>query len=434
MSLNDIVTVNISTETTAPSRVGFGTPLIMGYHTLWPERARTYASYQAVLDDGFPSTSAIARCAQSIFSQNPKVTSVVVGRAANAPTQVITVDVIDAVDDTDYAITINGTEFEIDSGAGATPNSIAVALAAAINAGAEPVTAGTPTLGEFTLTADVAGDLFTCEVDRAQITKQTTTADPGIVADITAVRQANDDWYCLALTSLGKAEIKAAAAYIEAAIKIMAVSSSDDDIPTTAVDDLASEMAALNYARTVLLYHPDAETYYPAAGWAGIMLPGDPGSATWKFKTIAGSPVTVITETEKTNLENKSCNHYREIAGVAITQQGVTCSGEFADVTRFVDFIRARLQEYIYGVLVNRPKVPFTDPGIGLIENQVRAVMSLGINSGGFAADPAPTVTVPKAADVPFTDKASRTLPDVEFAATLAGAIHQLTVNGSVTV
>ncbi len=434
MSLNDIVNVNISTQTTAPTRVGFGTPLIMGYHTEWPERARVYSSYQAVLDDGFDAAHPIARCAASVFSQSPKISRAIVGRAANAPTMVMTVEVVQVVNNWDYAIEINGTEFEINSGGAATANSIAVALAGAINGGSEPVTAGTPTGGEFTLTADVAGDLFTCSVDRDYITKQNTTTDPGIVADISAVRQVNDEWYALFLTSLSKAEIKAAAAYIETAIKILVTSSSDDDILTTAVDDLGSELAALNYARTLLLYHPDAETYFPGAGWAGIALPKDPGSLTWKFKTIAGSPVTVITSTEQVNLESKSVNHYQEVAGVAITQQGVTSSGEFIDITRFVDFVRARLQEYIFAQLINRDKIPFTDPGIAVIEAQIRAVMSLGISVGGFAADPEPIVTVPKAADVAFTDKASRTLPDCEFQATLAGAIHQLTVNGSVTV
>jgi len=434
MSLDDIVSVTITTETTSPTRAGFGVPMVFAYHTVFPERARTYTSLQSVLDDGFDADSPVARCVGSLFSQNPRPSSVVVGRAANAPTQLIDVEVITAVDDTDYTMTINGTDFTIDSGGAATVNSIATALQVAINGGTEPVTAGTVTGGAFTLTADVAGDLFTLEQDRGFITKQTVTLDPGVAADIAAIQAVNDDWYSLHLTSLSLAEISAAAAYIETQVKLMVTSTSDDDILTTSTSDIASVLAAANYGRTALLWHPNAETYYPGAGWAGGRLPNDPGSQTWKFKTIAGSPVTVITETEKTNVEGKSCNHYREIAGVAITQQGVVAGGEFIDVVRFVDWVRSELQADIYTLFVNKPKVPYTDPGIGSIEAVVWAVMNRGIDAGGFAANPEPEVTVPLAENVATADKLARTLRNVDFTAVLAGAIHKAIVTGTVTV
>jgi len=68
------------------------------------------------------------------------------------------------------------------------------------------------------------------------------------------------------------------------------------------------------------------------------------------------------------------------------------------------------------------------------VEAEVRAVMVLCVNQGILAADPAPTVSVPRAADVSMIDKAARLLPDVKFEATLAGAIHKVIVNGTVSV
>ena len=112
------------------------------------------------------------------------------------------------------------------------------------------------------------------------------------------------------------------------------------------------------------------------------------------------------------------------------------CSSDltFIDITRSVDFLRARLQEFIYAQLANLDKIPFTDEGVAVIEAEVRAVLQLGIGQGILAANPEPVITVPRVADVSFSDKASRLLPDVEFEATLAGAIHSVQIEGVVSV
>ena len=432
MALSDIVQVNITTQATAPSRVGFGTPLVMAYHTVFPERARIYKSITAMVDDGFAPNDPAVRAVQAILSQNPKVGEVVVGRAANAPTQKINLAPVVA-NDTLYRVTINGVDFDFTSDATATADEITAGLALAINGGSEPVTA-TDNVGDLDLVTDTAGLLFTLEVDRQLLKQANTTVDPGIVADISAVQNENNDWYALHLTSLGKAEIEAAAAYIEAQVKAMIVSSADDDIYTTATTDVGSALSTANYARTALMYHPKSMIQYAGAAWAGKNLPKDPGSITWKFKTLAGVDTVQLTETEITNLENKNVNHFTSVSGISITQQGTMAGGTFIDITRSVDFLRARLQEFIYAQLANLDKIPFTDEGVAVIEAEVRAVLQLGIGQGILAANPEPVITVPRVADVSFSDKASRLLPDVEFEATLAGAIHSVQIEGVVSV
>ena len=94
----------------------------------------------------------------------------------------------------------------------------------------------------------------------------------------------------------------------------------------------------------------------------------------------------------------------------------------------------SRIQEFVYSVLVNSNKVPYTDAGITAIESEVKRALQLGISNNFIANDPAPTVTVPKAANVPPNDKAQRILRNVRFQATLAGAIHAINITGTVTV
>lgn len=432
MALDDLVQVTITTQATAPSALGFGTPLVMGFHTVFAERARVYTTIAAMLTDGFVAADPEVLVATAILAQNPKVTQIIVGRMANAMTQTINFAPAQVVDNTDYTITINGVAFTIDSGVAATATSIMTLLHTAINAGAEPVTS-TDNLGDIDVAADVAGDLYTYEIDRTLLDSSDDTADAGVVADYNAIKNENDDFYSVHLTSQSKAEVAALAAVIETEVKLLLVTSQDTDIPTVAATDLATTLQTANYLRTALLWHTKAHQH-GAAGWAGVMLPKDPGSATWKFKTIAGVDTVVITSAEETNLRGKNANWYTSVSGVSITCEGVTAGGQFIDITRGIDWLRARLQERIFAKLAALDKVPFTDDGIGIVENEVRGQMDDGIDVGLLAADPPPTVTVPLAADVSFTDKANRLLPDVEFAATLAGAIHSIEITGAVTV
>lgn len=431
MSLDSIITVIISTLTTAPTRVGFGTPLVMGFHTVFPERARVYTSTADMVTDGFATTDPEVAVATALFAQNPKPPQIIVGRRANGSTMDIKLTPI-VQDSTTYNVTINGTVFTFVSDVSATADEITLGLVTAINLGSEPVTA-TDNVGTFNLVANVVGELFTLEVDRALLTQDDETPDAGIVADYLAIQVENDDFYGVFSTSHATLEIEALAVTIETQKKIMLMATADDDVLTGSSSDLLSTLETANYKRTIGMYHPKPHQYSGAA-WAGGILPLDPGSVTWKFKTLAGVDSTVLTATEQANVLGKNGNIYTTVAGVAITSNGTAASGEFIDITRGVDWLAQRLQERIFAQLANLPKVPFTNQGIGVVEAEVRGQLQEGISVGLLAADPEPTVTVPDAGDVATADKTARLLPDVNFTATLAGAIHAVQINGTISV
>lgn len=456
MSLQDLVTVQIDKQTAPVSRVGFGTPLIMSTEADEDDRfAATTKEYTALdqmgsTGDDFDTAGVAYRMAQTIFAQNPKVDKIVVGKRANPP--LMTVEFTPVVkNSTAYVVIIGGrgaaggdTEtFTFTSDASATATEIVDGLVALINAGAQKVFAsnvadvlkieaadsagGTPT----------AGKPFTVQVDRTLLAGQNKTPDPGVATDLTTIRTAvdgNDDWYAAFVDSFGLAEISAMAAAIETLFKIYLPTTFDADILLAGSSDIGSVLQAADYARTALSWHETPGYTDLGSGWAGKNLPQDPGSLTWKFKSVTGVAFSLLTPDELSKLSAKNVNNYVRKAGNNMMQEGVTASGEFIDITRGIDFITARLQENIYAQLINLPKIPFTDPGIAVVENEVRGVMDLGISQGIFAADPAPVVTVPAAADVDTNDKANRLLPDVRFTATLAGAIHFVEVNGVVTL
>jgi len=454
MALSDIVDVTISLQTTSVSRVGFGTPMIMSAEAFEDARFSTTAKIYTDLDqlgstgDGFDPQGVTFLKAQKIFGQRPKVDRLVVGKRANLP--LMTMDFVPIVkNDTAYTFTIGGRgvldTFTFTSDATATAAEITAGIVALINAGTQDVLAtdvgpGTSVKIESADSpggAATAGKPYTITFDRILWITQNTTIDPGLAADLSAIRNnidGNDDWYAAHLDSYGKAEIEALAALIETLKRIYLAVTSDADVLTSATTDVGSNLQALTIFRTALLWH-ETPHIGPEAAWGGKNLPTDPGSITWKFKTLALIPPSLLEPTELIELESKNVNRYVLIAGKNITCDGKMSGGEFIDVVRGIDFISQRLQEDIFGTLATLPKVGQGDKGISTIENDMRGVLELGVSQGIFLGAPdGPTVSVPKRADIDTNDLANRLLPDMNFNAKLEGAVHAVEINGVVTL
>ncbi len=175
---------------------------------------------------------------------------------------------------------------------------------------------------------------------------------------------------------------------------------------------------------------------FPEAGWAGYMLPSDPGSETWKFKQLAGIQVTNTLHLSPPNEAvalGKNANLYTLLAGVGHTQPGIMASGRFIDIQRTSDWIEARIEEAIVTLLLNQPKVPYSDAGFSSFYAEIAAVLELGVtrgalselldNSGDFYR-----IVMPKAADISTTDRQNRYLPGITAEIQISGAVHSTTI------
>lgn len=440
-ALNDIVQVDITRQTQAVARASFGVFAVVSEFATdktvaaFP-RHRYYSGIQEMSDDGWGATDGVYRIAQKVFSQNPRPTQVMVGRkdAADATwadalsaIQLATdnwysfvidslvpdhqqsaatwaatqkkIHFIDAVDiakiafDTDFvtgndinvAVTVNGTVTQIGPVSFATDQATTIAaIAGAIG------TAG------FTAVADPS--------DTNGRTLIIATTGPVVTVEATVTG--------------GASQPTATVTYYYPA--------------TASTDDIAAWANTQNLDRASVWYHPEA-TQYPTAGINGVMLPKDPGSATWAHKTIAGVSAYELTTTQRTEVLDKRANTYTQVAGVPVTQFGTVASGEYVDIIRGIDWLESRLQEEVFGSLINNDKIPFTDAGIALIEGLVRGVLDEAARRQLLVGESI-VVSVPRAADVSQTDKANRNLPDVTFEADLQGAIHKVRIAGTVTV
>lgn len=430
---DNIVTVNITVQDASVTQAGFGTPMIITHEDAFgPELVRSYSSITAMTTDGHSAAGATVLAATAILAQNPKVPTLKVGRragTATAMTRIMTVAV--ANDTTLYTVTINGTAFTMTSDASATVEEIALGLDAAINAGAVPVTSTDNLDGTFDLVEDVVGAVFGLSHDVGQITQDDTTAEGGIAADYAAIKAEDNDFYGVAMTSSATLEIAALATAVGADVKIFIAQSADSDILLDTAGNINETLNTAGHTRTALIFNQDNLDFANFA-WMGRQLPKDPGSSTWAFKDLTGVAVDVLSDTQITNIEASEGNHFTATKGLRMTINGTMASGRFIDITHGIDWLTVRMQERILQLLANSDKIAYTQAGITALENEVRAQLQEAVGQNvittGF------TVTSPAIGDVSSTDKANRILGNLDFSAILAGAIQEITVNGSVSV
>lgn len=304
---------------------------------------------------------------------------------------------------------------------------------------AAPVTAdGTSTTKVVCTSA--AGELHSYKVTTSNagvlnLSIKDATTDPGIATDLTAILDADADWYALLLDSQSYAEVATAstgaAAWVESNKKLMVVQTADAGcLSGSIITDVMYVLKSAGYARTATIYAPGLYVEWHAAAWEGECLPLDPGSETWAHKGLAGVSVYSLTDTQRAALDAKNGNYYISAGGLSLTYAGKTASGEWIDVTRFVDWLQARMRERLVAMLANNAKVPFTDTGIARVVAEVRAQLQQGVVVGGLA-EPF-TVSAPRASEVSSANRTARNLPDVTFSAPLAGAIHKIEITGAV--
>ena len=197
-----------------------------------------------------------------------------------------------------------------------------------------------------------------------------------------------------------------------------------------------------NFFRTFWFYHADAATDFPECAVFARCFAILPGGETWANKKLAGVTTDPLTETQYLAITSKNGNTFERFRNVSITQNGKVAAGEWIDVIRFRDWLQEEMTVNIFNALINSDKIPYTDAGIAIIENQMRAALRLGQTRGGIAPTEYDedgnenlgyTISVPLAANISANQKASRILQDMKFTARLAGAIHVMQIAGSLT-
>jgi hypothetical protein len=452
MGLSDIVNLQITLRSGAPTRAGFGRALIVGALSAavisdgFPERSRLYKQANDMLSDAFTTKDALYRLALAHTSQRPRPKDFKIGRAALAPTQIVNLTPTSTTEGFVYTLTfasvvgIADTTVTYTVAALATIATICTGLSAAIEASAiGGAVAATGVSGtHVAVTTGTAGAIIEYKDVSPELSIADVTTDPGIATDLGAIYAADSDWFGLLLASNSEAEIAAAAAWIEDKRRMLCYVSADNAIKTGSASDIASDLKALAYFNTGGFYHPNVGSTL-AACVMGQRLTTQPGSDTWAHKTITGERAATaleLTAAQEAFVYGKNCNTYTDIGGSGRVLWGKVASGEYFDQTRYIHFLYARIQEAVLSVFQNVEKVPYTNEGIALITGAVQGVLFAHTKNpfNALTKDPAPFVEAPLASEVDLADKAERLLPDVTFSAQLTGAIHAVNISGTVSI
>ncbi len=197
----------------------------------------------------------------------------------------------------------------------------------------------------------------------------------------------------------------------------------------------AAHAAKLN--RTFVCYNklPIDDAPYMQGAWLGKMLPIEPGSANWSFKTLAGITADDaedgLTSTKIAELIANKGNFYTKNGDRDVTFYGTMASGEYIDIIYGIDWLDHTMQQDLINLFNRTPKIDYTNGGISLIETAMRQSLDLAKDRRVIDSY---TITVPNAADISFTDKANRELKQITFQAILTGAINKIVINGYVTL
>lgn len=270
----------------------------------------------------------------------------------------------------------------------------------------------------------------------------------------------DQEWYWLSVEKDLRdiAALDGIVSWIETKNKQAIIDSNDalheDDDDTTCI----SARHKGTVERTSVFYHTD-NTEYPAFALAaslGTRNFDDAGSAyTAKFKFLRSvSPVNIDSaavqavtgftpQLGQSIVAGHMANTYIDIGGRNFVVEGSTLTANvFIDEIHASDWIIARTEEEMLGILLNNDRVPFTDAGMELLATAARNVMQQAFRAGLIADDldpltglyePAVLIVVPSVFDVPASQRAARIAPAIEVTFRYAGAVHYTTVNYTMT-
>lgn len=425
--IDQIIDISIGSSTTTVTQAGFGTEMILGEGMKLSKRVKSYSNIAEVLLD-FSETDVEYLKALATFSQELTPPTVFIGKKVTKGSTAI----ISATNPEGNIVTLTATGIGTEAELGAT-----VSVAGFVET-------------EFNGSFEVTSLIDENSIQYNALTTPSSTPATGsgtysLSETWTNAEQKcfnyNPRWYAISITSNTEADILEIAAKTEVLKRIFFARTSDvDNLDVSEVDSVMYKLKALNYDRTVTTYNADTVTKFIDSAWLGRMLPTVPGSANWAFQTLTGVTADNLLSSQsgEEGVFGNNGNTYENISGNSITRYGTASSGEFIDIIRGADWLQARLQEVLLYRLIEAEKIPLTNSGGAIIENDMRSILDIAVANGFLASDTEGkglyTIFVPRVTDIPLTDRVKRFFSMITFEAQIAGAVNKIGIKGNLSI
>lgn len=176
-----------------------------------------------------------------------------------------------------------------------------------------------------------------------------------------------------------------------------------------------------------------------AAALVAVTCNKDVGSFTYKNMQLDYcTPVENISRSELNVYHDANVNVLVTKAGYDVTSEGKTLSGEYLDIVDTKDWLITQIEYQLQQALIINDKVPYDNNGISLLENVVVNILQDAYNNGMIATDddgnPAYTVDFAPRSETKASDREVRRYVEGKFTFDLAGAIHTVTINGTIRI
>lgn len=234
----------------------------------------------------------------------------------------------------------------------------------------------------------------------------------------------NEGWFGVVCTINNADMIAALTTFAENNDKMYAVTtenlaSVDTQNSDNAIIGYHNDIACENFVVEALLQH---------------LLVREVGGTTGKARRLEGIEPAEITSGDLETLTNNNGFTYIVKTGIAQTTEGTTSSGEYIDVVLGRYFIEFRIEEGLARLLVNTPKIPYSNEGISQMVSVVRNVLNQSTEQGIILVDDDGNgvfeITFVPREKTDTNDIANRVYNGISFTATLAGGIHSGTISG----
>jgi len=480
LSVSRVVNVQVNFTPQAAAQQRFDTLLIMGDTGVVDagEGIREYNTIEDVVGD-FGTTAPEYLAASLFFAQVPKPSILFVGTWARVPTKgrltggplaptdqliskwtSITTGGFSVSMDGAPVIHLAGLNFSLATNLNMVASTIQTALVALVP-GATFVwngqqfimtsgTAGATSSVGFATAPQTGTDISAQLYMTAALAERSAT---GLAAETPVAALARVDgrgWYAAmfaASIALTDAQHLANSAYIEAASDKHVYGATTAEAITldpTNTTDLASQAMLADYMRTVLQY--SITNAYAIASFFGRVLTvnfeGSNTTITAKFKVQPGVIPELLTGAQASTLAQKRCNVYVQYNNqTSIVQEGVMSGRAYWDEIHGLDWLANRIQNDMWNLLYQSPKVPQTNPGVHMLVNTADGGLSQGVINGLIAPGVwnAPGFgtlqygnylangwyTFANSVDTQDqADREARIAPLIQIAVKLAGAVH----------
>jgi hypothetical protein len=207
---------------------------------------------------------------------------------------------------------------------------------------------------------------------------------------IAAIKEQNNDWYCLTVRGEDadeKVEISTLINADNAKICVLWEDTYTDCNDPDSLTQAFPRIRAANHGRTFMIYDPGTVVDNPDAVITGAHISALEGKIDWANQELRNATSSHLGATKKAVLDGMKINYFETVANLTTNPYGMTASGDEMRWVVGADWAVAKMQGDVFAAKINADSWGFNQATFGTVEGIIRAVGREAIDVRGFCID-----------------------------------------------